>query len=327
MNHLFLTRVRNAAADWTWGVVRATDYRAVPNRIGTTGNLTRTRPRRARRMLTQQPIRFMMAMVGLLMAGTAVAEVQTRSVEYESEGVKLTGFVAWDDSAPGAGEDGKRPGILVVHEFWGLNAYAKDRTRRFAELGYVAFAVDMYGEGRATEHAQEARAWAAQLRGDLAMLRKRAVAGLEAIRSQPGVDPTRIGAVGYCFGGTAVLQLAFSGADVGAVVSVHGNPLPPEEAELAGIKASLLLCHGADDPAVSQASVTAFQDAMRSAKADWMVVQYGNAVHSFSNPSVGDVPGRSSRYDARADRRSWAHLTDFLAERLNHPVIPSAGPR
>lgn len=252
------------------------------------------------------------AMIGtMLLAQPTFAEIQTKTVEYRDGDQVMRGYLAYDDAI-----EGKRPGVLVIHEFWGLNDYARKRARMLAELGYVAFAADMYGEGRESTHAQEASAWAGEVRAQQSVLRARAIAGLNTLKEQPNVDASRLAAIGYCFGGSAVLQLAYSGADVKAVVSFHGHPMPPAEEEHAGIKATIVVCNGANDTAISAEQVQAFEQAMKKAGADWMFVNYGNAVHSFTNPSADGKRSANSKYNPEADRRSWALMKSLFVERF-----------
>lgn len=244
-----------------------------------------------------------------LLATGAHAKVVTQAVTYEHAGVQLVGYLAYDDALTG-----RRPGVLVVHEWWGLNDYARKRARDLAELGYVALAVDMYGGGRTTTQPDEASRLSGELYEDLNKLRERARAGYELLAAHERVDPQRIAAIGYCFGGMTVCQMAYSGLDLAGVVSFHGSLRPPEQADAGKIKARLLICHGADDPLVPAEQIEAFQAGLRKAGVDWQMVSYGGAVHSFTNPGAGVANIAGVRYDERADRRSWQHMQVFLAE-------------
>lgn len=237
------------------------------------------------------------------------AEIQTREVEYEHEGTPLVGYFAWDDSL-----DGERPGVLVVHEWWGHNEYARSRAEQLAELGYVAFALDMYGEGKVTEHPQQAGEWASQIRENTAHWRSRALAGLEQLKQHELVDDERLAAIGYCFGGSTVLQLAAAGADVDGVVSFHGAMPPPEAVGDDDLKARVLICHGAADPFVSDESIDAFRAALEEAGVDYQIIYYGGASHSFTNPDADSKGIDALRYDADADRRSWRDMQQMFAE-------------
>ncbi len=238
--------------------------------------------------------------------------VASRSVAYTDGGTELEGFLAYDPTL-----EGPRPGVLVVHAWWGLDDFTRDRAKALAKLGYVAFALDMYGTGKVTDDPQQAGAWAGAFRGDTPdAMRSRALAGLNVLAGDPRVDPTRLGAIGFCFGGTTVLELAWTGADVKGVVSFHGNPTAPREQDLPGIRSSILVCHGADDPFVKPAALRAFEKALRAAGADWQFVSYGGAVHAFTEPDADAHGIDGVAYDAVAAERSWALMEDFFAERL-----------
>ena len=255
--------------------------------------------------------RIMIAMFVLSIAPIARGGIKTETIEYKHGDVMLKGYLAYD---PAVKE--KRPGVLVVHEWWGLNEYAEGRARQLAALGYVAFAADMYGAGKNTRDADQARAWSGELYGK-PMQYQRAAAGMKVLRSHQLVDPQRVAAIGYCFGGTTVLTLALSGADVAGVVSFHGNlPLPKPGAD---VTAKILVCHGADDPLVSQEQITAFQAALRKLEVDWQFIAYGGAVHSFTNPKAAAAGFDAVKYNKHADQRSWRHMQAFFDEIFKRP--------
>jgi len=245
----------------------------------------------------------------VLAAAAAGAEVRTKTVEYSQGGTILEGFLAWDD-----GVRGSRPGVLVVHQWMGLTDYEKGRAQQLASLGYVAFAADVYGKGVRPKSQAEAGALAGKFKSDRNLLRERVSAGLAALRASGLVDPKRVAAIGYCFGGTSVLELARSGADVAGVVSFHGGLDSPDPSAGRNIKAKVLVLHGADDPYNSAKDVAAFQQELRSAGVDWQMVSYGGAVHSFTQKEAGNDPSRGAAYNEAADRRSWQAMKDFLAE-------------
>jgi len=261
------------------------------------------------------------AILCCVLSSTAGAAVQTKTIEYKDGDVILEGFLAWDDA-----RTGQRPGILVVHEWWGLNDYAKSRVRQLAELGYVAFAVDMYGKGVLAKTGEEAQRLTGPFYKDRQLMRQRAAAGLEVLRKQELVDPTRIAAIGYCFGGTTVLELARSGANLLGVVSFHGGLATPNPEDAKVIKAKVLVLTGAADPHVPAEQVKAFQDEMTRAGADWYLTSYGGAVHAFSNPASGNDPSKGVAYNAAADRRSWVAMKDFFTE-IFVPPPPEAKPK
>ncbi|HNQ85604.1 MAG TPA: dienelactone hydrolase family protein [Deltaproteobacteria bacterium] len=264
--------------------------------------------------MKQTKVWFVLSLVlsALLSPEVSRADLCSQAVPYEHDGTRLVGYLAYDDAVKDP-----RPAVLVVHEWWGLNDYTKKRTRQLAELGYVAFAADIYGEGLVAKDRTEAGSMAGKFRGgDRALLRGRVNAGLQALLSNPLVDKRHVAAIGYCFGGTTVLELARSGADIAGVVSFHGGLDTPKPATAGNLKAKVLVLHGADDPSVPPAQVSAFQEEMRSAGADWQLVMYGGAVHSFTNPDSGSEPSRGAAYDEKADRRSWEHMKVFFAEIL-----------
>jgi dienelactone hydrolase len=240
-------------------------------------------------------------------AGQAEAAVQTETIEYEYDGTKLKGELAWDDRHEGA-----RPGVLVVHEWWGLNDYARDRAKQLAQLGYVAFAVDMYGEGKTTEHPAEAGKWAQQVRANQQEWLGRAQAGLNVLKKQEGVDTARLGAIGYCFGGSTALQLAFSGADLKGIASFHGALPVPSDEQVKRTKARLLVCHGAQDSFIPEETVQKFRAALDKGQADYVMIYYAGARHSFTVPTANEHGIEGIRYDKKADERSWRHMREFF---------------
>ncbi len=254
------------------------------------------------------PFFVTLAMLGL--AGIAEAKMITKTVEYRQADTVLEGFLAYDDSV-----SGKRPGVLVVHEWNGLGDYVKKRAQQLARLGYVALCADIYGKGIRPGTVEAAAKEAAKYRGaDRSLLRARALAGLEKLRRQPMVDSDRIAAIGYCFGGTAVLELARSGADLRGVVSFHGGLDTPNAADAKNIRGKVLVLHGADDPHVPPPQVAAFEDEMRKGGVDWQMVLYGGAVHSFTNTGSGNDPSKGVAYNKKADLRSWEAMMTFFKE-------------
>jgi len=243
----------------------------------------------------------------VLCAAPAFAAVKTEPVEYKDGDTVLEGYLAYDDVSTA-----KRPGIIVVHAWWGLGNQSKRTVERLAELGYVGFAVDMYGKGVLATTREEAMKLSGPFRENRAMMRTRVKAGLDVLRKNPLVDTTKLAALGYCFGGTTVLELARSGEPIQGVVSFHGGLSTPNPDDAKNIKAKVLAMHGADDPAVPQTEVLAFQEEMRKAQVDWQMILYGGAVHSFSDPEANSPP--ASVYNEKAARRSWEAMKQFLAE-------------
>ncbi len=244
-----------------------------------------------------------------LFAGSAVAAIQTQVVEYRHGKVVLEGFLAYDDALPG-----KRPGVLIVHEWTGVGDYVKGRARQLAALGYVAFAADIYGKGIRPDNPTDAGKEATKYRSNRPLLRDRATAGLKVLQSNPLTDTRRIAAIGYCFGGGAVLELARSGAPIAGVVSFHGNLDTPNPADAQNIRSKVLVLHGAADPLVPPEQVAAFDKEMTDAKVDWQLISYGGVVHSFSNPRAGNDPSTGVAYNVKADHRSFVAMQQFFKE-------------
>ena len=252
--------------------------------------------------------KILLIIFGLLLTTAVDAKIVSQNVEYKHGDAVLEGYLAYDDAAKG-----KRPGVLIVHEWWGLNDYVRKRVDKLAELGYVAFALDMYGKGIWTTDPQKAGELAGHLRGK-PIMRQRARTGLEILQKNDLVDPKRIAAIGYCFGGTTVLELAYSGADIAGVVSFHGGLTAPKPEDMHRIKAKILVLHGADDGFISSENIAAFQDGMRQTGADWQMVYYGAAVHSFTNPAADKANVKGLAYNPSADERSWKHMQIFFEE-------------
>jgi dienelactone hydrolase len=252
----------------------------------------------------------LLALAMVMIAQTAQARLITKTVEYRQGDTPLEGYLAYDDSIKG-----KRPGVLVIHEWTGLGAYEKKRAEQLAALGYVAFAADIYGKGVRPATPELAGKEAAKYRGtDRSLIRARAAAGLNKLAGFPEVDADRLAVIGYCFGGTAALELARSGANLRGTVSFHGGLDTPVPADALKIRGKVLALHGADDTFVPPPQVAAFQQEMRLAKVDWQMIYYGGAVHSFTNPKSGNDPTKGVAYNEKADRRSWEAMKQFFAE-------------
>jgi dienelactone hydrolase len=243
-------------------------------------------------------------------AGAVAASVATRneSIEYAAAETKLEGYLAYPESAAG------RPGVVVFHDWMGLGPDPKKRADMLARLGYVALAADLYGKGVRPANAGEAGKLAKQYKEDRATLRARARAALDRLVASGKVDPAKVAAIGYCFGGTAALELARSGAPLAGTVSFHGGLATPSPDDAKNIKGRVLVLHGADDPFVKPEEVLAFEAEMRTAKVDWQLVSYGGAVHAFTVEAAGSDPSKGAAYDARADKRSWEALRGFFSE-------------
>ncbi|MEJ2232217.1 MAG: dienelactone hydrolase family protein, partial [Nitrospirales bacterium] len=237
------------------------------------------------------------------------AKLQLKPLPYSHVEVPVEGVLSWDDA-----REGKRPGILVVHEWWGLNEYARTRAEQLAALGYVALAVDMYGKGKVTSHADEARQWMQQITANVETWQARAREGLRLLQADPRVDPTRLAAIGYCFGGATVMQMVYGGAPVKGVVSFHGSlPLPPSSLAVKG-SPKVLIAHGEIDPFLTPDHIAKFTKALDGAGLDWQMVIYGGAQHGFTNPSANQYGMKGLQYQEQADRRSWEHMKLFFDE-------------
>jgi len=245
----------------------------------------------------------------LTLAIPSRAALVETAVTYEHDGTTFEGFLVHDDAI-----DGPVPGVLIVHQWMGLTENERMRARMLAEMGYVAFALDVYGKGIRPTNTQEAGQQAGKFYGDVALFRDRLNAGLAQLTKIEKVDRDRVAAIGYCFGGSGALELARSGADVAGVVSFHGALQTPDPEDAEAITAKLLVCHGAVDPYVPMEQVTGFVDEMEAADVDYQLIMYAGAVHAFTQKGAGDDPSAGAAYDAAADRRSWVHMQDFFAE-------------
>jgi dienelactone hydrolase len=246
--------------------------------------------------------------VVLLSSTCVLAEIRTKTIQYKQGNTVLEGYLAYDDEIKV-----KRPGVLVVHEWNGLQSYAKKRTEQLAKLGYVAFAADIYGKGIRPKNPEESGKQATIYRQDRQLLRERTKAGLRVLQNNPLTDSKRIAAIGYCFGGGTVLELARSGVNIAGVVSFHGNLDTPDPDDAKNIKAKVLVLHGADDPFVPEQQVQDFKTEMRLGNVDWQLVSYGGVLHSFTNPEAKNNP-KGAAYNAIADQRSWQAMRQFFTE-------------
>lgn len=236
--------------------------------------------------------------------------MQTKAFEYEGQGTAFKGFYAYDETV---GSRDKKPLVLVAHDWSGCNDFAKEKAKKLASLGYVGFAIDMFGQGRNGKTKEEKSALIEPLLSQRSLLRQRIEAALAAGKTLPCVDPQKIAAIGFCFGGLCVLDLARAGADVCGVVSFHGLLNAPQSGVDAEIQAKVLALHGYDDPMVPPSQVQTFAAEMTQAKADWQIHMYGNTVHAFTNPEAHD-PAFGTVYASLADHRSWQAMRDFFAE-------------
>lgn len=258
-------------------------------------------------------IGYMLLLFCTLLMENSVAEVIGKPVEYGADGVLLKGYLAYDDSVSAS-----RPGVLVVHEWWGHNDYARKRARMLAGMGYTALAVDMYGDGKQAEHPDTAGKFAAEATKNLDVAKQRFMAALRLLREQDTVNQDEIAAIGYCFGGGIVLEMARMGVDLDAVVSFHGSlGAKGAPASRGQVKARILVLNGADDPFVKPEQISAFKQEMDDAGVTYKFINYPGALHSFTNPDADSNGARFNlplRYDAEADHKSWAEMQSLFQE-------------
>ncbi len=242
-------------------------------------------------------------------ASSAAGAVKTREITYSQDGTTLKGMMAWDDA-----KAGKRPGVLVVHEWWGMNDHARNAARKLAEAGYVGFALDMYGNGKTTTHQHDAEAMMNAAMKDPAVIAARFNSALAQLKQDPHVDPTKIAAIGYCFGGAVVLNMARAGEDLAGVVSFHGLLAAQKPAEKGKVHAQILALAGADDPFVPPDQVEAFKKEMDAAGVKYNLVVYPGAKHAFTNPNAAQYGMPQLAYNADAAKKSWAEMEKFLKQ-------------
>ncbi|QWR77142.1 dienelactone hydrolase family protein [Candidatus Magnetomonas plexicatena] len=241
-------------------------------------------------------------------AKASPSSIYSKTIDYKDGNTVLEGYVAYDKSIKG-----KRPAVLIVHDWMGHGEFVEEKARQLAKLGYVAFAADIYGKNIRPKNNDEAAKLAGMYKNDRNLLRRRIKTALHYLHSIQHTDPQRIAAIGYCFGGMTVLELARSGEEIAGVVSIHGSLDTPESSN-SNIKTKVLVLHGADDPFTPPEIMSAFEDEMRHDSVDWQMVLYGNAVHSFTNPAAGNDNSKGVAYNEKADKRSWTALMDFFKE-------------
>lgn len=254
------------------------------------------------------PSKIAAALAACLVATTAAAKVQTKEIEYQQGDTVLQGYLAWDDQAKG-----KRPGVLVIHEWWGHNQHARNQAEKLARAGYVAFAVDMYGKGKLATHPKDAMAFMEEATKDPQVVAARFDAGMDVLKQQPQVDPEKTAAFGYCFGGGVALNMARAGRDLDAVVTFHASLQPVGEPARQGeVKPAILVLTGGKDPMIPPEQVKKFQEEMKDAGANVKVVVYPDAQHSFTNPAADKAGVEGLKYDKQADQKSWDAAMKFL---------------
>lgn len=251
--------------------------------------------------------------MGSALLTTAHARLVTQTVDYADGGVLLKGYLAYDDSKTGSR---KLPGVLVIPEWWGLNDYAKKRADQLAEMGYVAFGVDMYGYGEVTENKDRAGQLAGPFRGK-PLMAQRAKAGFDQLVKSGLVDPSKVAAIGFCFGGSAAQALAYTGAPLRGIVSFHGSPVPAPALVTGKVKTKFLLLNGGSDPTIKPDEKLAWLDSLRAAKIDFQSIDYPGAKHAFTNPDADRLATangmtESAGYHETAARESWQRMKEFL---------------
>lgn len=245
-------------------------------------------------------------------AGTVFAKIVGEEVEYQGGGVTMKGYLAYDDAVKG-----KRPGVLVVHEWWGHNEHARNSARKLAELGYTALAVDMYGDGKTAEHPKDAGAFAGEVKKNMDVASARFEAAKKLLSEHKTTDGSRIAAIGYCFGGGIVLEMARRGMDLDAVVSFHGSLGTQSPAQPGKVKAKMLVCNGEADPFVKPEQITAFKQEMKNANVDFEFKSYPDAKHAFTNPAATENGKKFElplAYNEAADKQSWEDMKAFLKQ-------------
>jgi len=241
---------------------------------------------------------------------SANAKVVTKEVDYKEGGTTMKGMVAYDDSIKGM-----RPGVLLVHEWWGHNKHARDKAKKLAGEGYVAFAVDMYGDRKTADHPDTAGKFAGAVAGNMPLAKARFEAAIKALKGQDFVEKDKLAAMGYCFGGGIVLNMARQGVDLKGVASFHGSIGTENPAKKGDIKAAVRVFNGADDKFVKAEQITALKKEMKNAGVDFEFVNYPGAVHSFTNPAADENGKKFNlplKYNAKADNDSWQKNLEFL---------------
>jgi dienelactone hydrolase len=246
----------------------------------------------------------------IFISSQALAKIKTETVEYKDGDTTLEGYIAYDTAKISK----PHPAIIVVHDWMGISDDTKNRAEQIAKMGFVGFAADIYGKGQRAQNADDAKKLSSQFKTDRKLMRSRATAALDKLTSYKFVDKNKIAAIGFCFGGTTVLELARSGAPLVGTVTFHGGLDTPHPEDAKNIKGKVLVLHGGDDPFVKTDDVVAFQDEMRKAKVDWQFVAFGNSVHAFTVRGAGSDPSKGVAYNPLSEKRAWLYFQDFLKE-------------
>lgn len=249
----------------------------------------------------------LVALAFAVITSSAQAKIKTETVEYKVGDATMQGFLAYDDA-----NTKPRPGVLLIHDWMGVGDYAESRARQLAELGYVAFAADIYGKGVRPADPKEAAALAVKYKGDRALYRQRVEGGLAQLTGNKLVAPGKVAVIGYCFGGTGALELGRAGGDVKGIVTFHGGLSTPTPQDAKNIKCPVLVLHGADDPFVKPDEVAAFKKEMEDAHVKYTFIAYPGAVHSFTRPDAGNDNSKGAAYNEAADKKSWEEMKKFF---------------
>ncbi len=261
-----------------------------------------------KKAITRLALVSVLALAGVWFAGDARAEIKTKTIAYNDGGITLKGMMAWDGA-----KNGKRPGVLVIYEWWGLNDAVKNRARRMAAAGYVAFVPDMYGDGKFTNDKKQAGKWMKQVTGNIELWTRRAQLGLDILKGDPNVAGGKLAAVGSSFGGATAIQMAYAGHDIKAAVSIASS-LPPATESVTSIRPRVLALLGGDDTFVKADAITAFKAGLNRAKADWEMIIYSGARHSFATPGAESHGMENLVYNEMADKRSWVAMMTLFDE-------------
>ncbi len=244
------------------------------------------------------------------------AEIRSEVIQYQIADKPFKGYLSYDDAIAG-----KRPGVLVVHEWWGHNAYARKRAEQLAKLGYAGFAIDMYGSGKQADHPEDAKTYMEEALSNMKVTEMRFNEAMRWLQKQPMVDPAKIAAIGYCFGGGIVLHMAETIPELAAVISFHGSLAPALSPQTGPIKSKILVLNGADDPFITADQINSFKQVMQKAGADYEFINYPGVKHGFSNPDADDYAKRFNMplaYDAKADKDSWQRMQQLLKQVFKH---------
>jgi dienelactone hydrolase len=273
------------------------------------------------RRMTTNTVSYLVAASLLLLGNVAHAEIKTQEVEYKQGDTTLQGFFAWDDAIKA-----KRPGVLVIHEWWGNNEHAREQAKRLASAGYVALAIDMYGKGKVATHPDDAKKFMSEAMANPAVAKARFDAGVALLKKRPEVNPKQIGAAGYCFGGAVALEMARAGEPLAFVATFHGALATKNPAKKGAVKPRLLIMTGSDDTMVDKTQVDALKSEMTAAGAKYEVIEYPGAKHAFTNPDAGKYGMPGIEYNAKADHDSFAALLKLMSELFGPPKTAAAAP-